>query len=154
MSNFGGGIIERLPEHSVLHNPTNDMNRLLNYTVGEWLDNFFNINDGSNLFLDYATGEYLDVHGKDFNILRKEDESDDDYRYRIVQESLAHLTTTYLKEIYDLELYSFIENYSDAKMLSDNEYVTNKHIVFSNDTVKDILNKKFAIGGEIKWEIP
>ena len=69
MSFYGTGIIERLPVNSQLQNPNNQMHIIIQNTIGELLDNFEI--DYDQFFLQDATGKYLDLHGKQYGIGRK-----------------------------------------------------------------------------------
>jgi len=90
MSQHGKGIIERLHPLTVLRNPTNDGHKVIDNTIGEYLDRFEKKDLGKQLFLLHATGKYLDLHGLEKGISRKKNESDDVYRNRIIVERGMH----------------------------------------------------------------
>ena len=152
LSLFGEEIINRV-NNSYLNDETNPMNRIINYTVGEWLENEFNDDFFEQFFLNEARGEYLDLHGKDFGIRRKIDESDEVYRERIIMESLGHLTISYLTKIHNVKLYSFVDDFdiTENSLTSDNPYYKeNGFIGFADDETKQNLNKRFIIEA-ITW---
>lgn len=162
MSIQGEEIINRLPLHSKLRNEDNPMRKILIYTIGEWL-NQYNVDEWfKQHFLNDATGKYLDLFGKQFNVKRKIDEEDGDYRQRIIYIVIGHLTVPYLKSIYNVEIYNKPNNYvEDMTLLSDNEYYlqTSSNIDIegyygiADETTQNILNKKFILTGNggVTW---
>jgi hypothetical protein len=104
------------------------------------------------LFIQSATGAWLDLHGRDYGVVRQLGESDDDYRTRIVQEKLEYLTPEYLDSVFDLVLYSYVEGFdaSENTLTSDNPYITDYgYMSEMNDTVYDILNRKFVLDSSV-----
>ena len=104
-------------------------------------------------FLQDATGKYLDLHGNDFGLPRKIDESDDDYRNRIIYESLGHLTTYFLKTVYNVELYVKVNDFDkDTMLTSDNEYISDSGFMgVVDETTQKILEKKFVLVSGVTW---
>ena len=156
MSDMIDLITEMLGDNSALQDKSNPMHVLLDYTVGEWLQRQEDETFFEQFFLQDATGAYLDLHGKDYGVLRKIDESDDDYRERIILESLGHLTIPYLIKVYNVELYYNISDFdvSDNTLTSDNPYIVGSDgfmAVAPSLTVKNILNKKFILGEGLRW---
>lgn len=148
MTDYGEEIINRLHNTSSLQDPNNPMRKLIDYGIGGWLDNFDESSLPEQVFLESATGQWLDIHGRQFNILRKVDETDDDYRQRIVYESLGHITATFLSTVYDLLLYCYIEDFdvADNTLTSDNVYACNRYMAFVDDSIQSILEKNYVIG--------
>ena len=155
MSDYGKEILDRLSENSNLKKESNPARKVFLNTVGAWLDEFEENSNRENLFLNEATGKYIDCHGKEYGVYRKIDESDEDYKKRIIYELLGHLTVDYLLNIYNIKLYVYIPNYNtDSNQLtSDNYYMNNKNgfMAEADETTKAILNKKFVLGSVIKW---
>ena len=159
MSVSGEAIINRLPLQSKCRNPNNPMNKIINNTVGELLDNYDVVEWMKQHFIQDATGKYLDVHGKDYNVKRKPNEDDESYRQRIIYEMLGHLTSDYIKDVYQVDLYvkpSSNVTYDETDiMISDNEYLVNVEnngfIGVADTTTQNILNKKFVMGESITW---
>lgn len=156
MSLHGEGIINRLSLNSELRNPDNPMHKIINNGLGELLDSidFSVLFEG--LFVESATGKYLDLHGKDYNIRRNDGESDEHYRKRIIYESLGRLTVDYLREVYDLQLYTYVEDYDPAnnQLTSDNQYRGyDGFMTIADDEIKNILNKKFVLNEALEWLI-
>lgn len=154
MSDYGEEIIGRLPPSSALHNPNNDARKVIDRTIGEWLDHYSITDFFENMFLQSATGKWLDLHGNDYGVPRKLDESDDDYRERIVYETLGELTINFLVDVYNVELYTFVDNFdaSDNTLVSDNQYISqNGFLIKASDDVRAILSKKFVLGSDVTW---
>ena len=143
MSFYGTGIIERLPVNSQLQNPDNQMHIIIQNTIGELLDNFEI--DYDQFFLQDATGKYLDLHGKQYGIGRKNNESDEEYRNRIILGAYEYATVKVLTEIYGVEFYANVDNFENNTNLlcSDNPYLTNELMGFISDEVYNILDEKF-----------
>ena len=143
MSFYGTGIIERLPVNSQLQNPDNPMHNIIQNTIGELLDNFEI--DYDQFFLQDATGKYLDLHGKQYGIGRKNNESDEEYRNRIILCAYEYATVKVLTEIYGVKFYANVDNFENNTNLlcSDNPYLTNELMGFISDEVYNILDEKF-----------
>jgi len=152
MSEFMDSLVERLPLHSALQKPSNQGRKVLDYTVGEFMDNYDATELLEGMFITSATGGYLDLWGRQYKVTRRPDETDDSYRERIIQESLGHLTTDYLESVYGLDLYSYSELYrpSTNKLVSDNPYNDNDGFMgkCDNDTITS-LNKRFILGSNV-----
>lgn len=153
MSDCGEEIIDRLPSHSNLRKENNPGRKVIMNTVGEWLDHVDNENFLEMFFLQEATGRYLDLFGDELNLPRQIDESDDDYRKRLTFESIGHLTTVFLKEVYDVELYSAVNDFNvQNTLISDNTYICDGVFLgVCDETTQQILNKKFVLGSDVKW---
>lgn len=143
MSFYGTGIIERLPVNSQLQNPNNQMHIIIQNTIGELLDNFEI--DYDQFFLQDATGKYLDLHGKQYGIGRKNNESDEEYRNRIILGAYEYATVKVLTEIYGVKLYANVDNFENNTNLlcSDNPYLTDELMGFISEEVYNILDEKF-----------
>lgn len=143
MSFYGTGIIERLPVNSQLQNPNNQMHIIIQNTIGELLDNFEI--DYDQFFLQDATGKYLDLHGKQYGIGRKNNESDEEYRNRIILCAYEYATVKVLTEIYGVEFYANVDNFENNTNLlcSDNPYLTSELMGFISEEVYNILDEKF-----------
>jgi hypothetical protein len=148
---FIEGIIERL-NNPALKKQDNEGRIVLDGTIGEYLENYDN--HFLDLFLLRAHGKYLDLHGLEYNIIRKEDESDISYRNRIITEkSIVQNIDNFLNLNTDIWVY-FNDVTSGDTLTSRNPYLKNKHednyvlICFSEN--KDYLTDKFILG-DILW---
>ena len=153
MSEYGEEILDRLPENSSLKSANNPARKVIMNTVGEWLDNYDD--NFENLFLNESVGEYIDCHGREYGVYRKLNESDEDYKKRIIYQILGHLTADYLIEIYNVNLYVNIPNYNpnNNELTSDNHYINDENgfMALADEVTRSILNKKFVLGSGIRW---
>ena len=153
MSTFMDMMVEMLPQHSALQDEDNQLRTVLDKSVGEFMDSVSTEVVFDGLFLQTASGGWLDAHGRDYGVIRKQDESDESYRERIIFEKLEYLTVRNLIEIYGLTLYVFVDDFdaSENCLTSDNPYISSKYMSVASDELKEILNKKFVLDGEIEW---
>jgi hypothetical protein len=153
MSEYGEEILERLSENSSLKSANNPARKVIMNTLGEWLDNYDD--NFENLFLNESVGEYIDCHGREYGVYRKLNESDEDYKKRIIYQILGHLTADYLIDIYKVNLYVNIPNYNpnNNELTSDNHYINDENgfMALADEVTRSILNKKFVLGSGIRW---
>ena len=151
MSVFMDMLVELLPLGSALQKEDNELRKVLDRSVGEFMDSLELPFD--ELFLTSATGGWLDAHGKDYGVPRRLDEDDESYRERIVFEKLEYLTVGNLIGIYGLELFAFVDDFdaTDNMLTSDNPYLSSRYMGVADETTRDILDKKFVLEGEVTW---
>ena len=152
MSDYGEEIIDLLGEDCGLRKKDNPIRAIINDGIGEWLDHFVAENDFDNFFLDSATGGYLDLWGKDYGVPRKIDEDDESYRSRIIYETLGYLTIPYLRNVYGLTLYVFVDDYDPVEntLTSDNPYIKdNGFLIYTTDDIIQILERKFIVDSNV-----
>ncbi len=151
MSDFIDTFLEMLPLDSELQKKDNPFRVVLERTIGEYMDNVPDVKD--QLFLDSATGGWLDAFGQDFGVPRKLDEDDESYRERIIFEKLEYLTVGNLMSIYGLDLYAFVDNYNpkENRLTSDNPYVSSKYMSYADSDLQKILDKKFILDYGVVW---
>lgn len=152
MSDYGEEIIERLNANSPLHDLNNPMRKIILNTIGEFLDRYENEEFFEQIFIATAKEDYLDLHGVLYDVYRKPEESDDDFRQRIIYEMLGHLTINYLLDIYDVKLYNYARAFDieNNTLTSDNYYITNE-FMSPNTDMKGILMNKFILGEKFVW---
>ena len=151
---YGEAIIDRLHPDCSLRDESNPVRSVLLGTVGAILDDFDLYGSMEAPYLQNATGVYLDLHGKDLGVRRKYQESDDDYRKRLFYEVLGVLSVAYLLNVYELPLYSRVEDFSvdGMTLTSDNPYIRDTGFMSTaSDEIQAILESKFVIGGGIEW---
>ena len=87
----------------------------------------------------------MDLQGKQYGIGRKNNESDDEYRNRIILCAYEYATVKVLTEIYGVKFYANVDNFENNTNLlcSDNPYLTNELMGFISDEVYNILDEKF-----------
>ena len=146
-------LLELFPINSALQHPDNELRKVLDRTVGEWLDNFSQ--PFEQLFLMSATGGWLDAHGRDYGVPRKLDEDDEHYRQRIIYEKLDHLTPSLLSDVYGVKLFTYRGdfNVSDNTLVSDNPHIVQNESFLGTvdeDTIR-ILDKKFILDNVVTW---
>ena len=152
MSDFVDMLVEMLPMHSELQKEDNPFRKVLDRTVGAYMDDFEIPYE--QIFLTSATGGWLDAHGKDYGIPRKIDETDEHYRERIIYEKLDHLTPQLLKDMYNVELFTYRNDFdvTDNTLVSDNPYINNGGFLGLVDSyTADILDKKFIVDLGVTW---
>ena len=151
MSTFVDMLVEMLPLHSAIQKSDNPLRKVLDKSVGEWMDGFEQPYD--ELFLSTASGGWLDAHGRDYGVPRKLDEDDESYRERIVYEKLDHLTVGLLYTVYGLDLFVFVEDFDPLEntLTSDNPHISNKYMSIADSDLQAILNGKFVLEGEVSW---
>ena len=134
MSEFIEEILsdDRLNPNSNLSNPDSDGYQILDNTIGWWMDEVDNQDRLLQLFISYASGEYLDVQGSIKGIYRKENESDDEFRERIISTQNFHLTKNCIRDIGG-EVYCYVENI--------NTQITSQNVLLSNEYIIDINDK-------------
>ena len=148
---FIEGILERLNNPS-LQKSDNPGRIVLDGTLGEYLTNYDN--HILDMFLVKADGSYLDAHGKDFGIYRRENESDDDYRNRILLEQSMLDTTSDFSKL-DINLWVYFDDVLDKNQLtSRNEYLKDRHdpdyVFIASGSDKDYLIGKFILE-DVLW---
>ena len=151
MSTFVDMLCDMLPLHSAIQSEGNPLRKVLDKSVGEWMDGFEQPYD--ELFLSTASGGWLDAHGKDYGVPRRLDEDDESYRERIVYEKLDHLTVGLLYTVYGLDLFVFVEDFDPLEntLTSDNPHISNKYMSIADEDLQSILNGKFVLEGEVTW---
>ena len=127
---------------------------LVNNTIGYFLEKLEeeieHINNG--LFIESAEGKYLDLHGKDYGLPRKEGESDEDYRNRLLIEPLDKFNLTTLYEVYDVQLLTYKSDKTDLTLLSDNHLLSNEYFIDCSNELWTIINNKFIVGNVLhRW---
>ena len=153
MSDFVDALVDLLPEHNSLKSKRNPLRQVLDKSVGEWFDNHSVQTFYDNLFLNSATGGWLDLHGRDYGVYRRIGESDEDYRRRIVFEKLDYLTTELLLTVYGVGLFSYRMDFdlTGNTLVSDNPYISQNFIGVSDEETIRILDSKYIIGTGVTW---
>jgi len=150
---FGEGILDRLPEQSVLHDSSNDFRKVFIATLGALLDDFDLDESKEGVYLQNATGVYLDLHGKDLGVKRRFEETDEHYRNRLIYETLGYLTVDYLLNVYDLTLYTYVTGFDVAEntLVSDNPFIGDEFMCPYDEGVVSSLSSNFVLGNCLYW---
>ena len=151
MSEFMDLLVDMLAEGSALRDSGNPVRRVLDCSVGEFMDGVSPPFD--ELFLSSASGSWLDVWGRDFGVPRRLGAGDEEYRERIVFEKLEYLTVGNVMEFYGLDLFAFVSLYNPLQnqLTSDNPYISDRYMGIADDTTKEILDKKFILDNGVVW---
>ena len=151
MSAFVDMLVDMLPLSSELQKPDNPFRVVLDRTVGALMEEDANLFE--QLFLQTATGGWLDAHGRDYGVSRRLDESDESYRERIVFEKLEWLTASNLMNIYGLDLYAYVEDYNPKSntLTSDNPYSSSRYMVYADSDLQATLNRKFILDNGVDF---
>ena len=155
MSLFGSAILERLHNDSPANNPDNPFYQVFDGSVGEWLDHFDVDQFHEQLFVNMATGKWLELHGEQYGVYRHIDESDDAFRERIIQHTMGRLTPVLLCADFGLDLYSDVVGFDleDNVLTSDNYYVGSEEgfICLTTNDTRALIEKSFVINEAIRW---
>ncbi len=140
-------ITDYLPALNTLNSTDTPLKGLLNDTIGAFFDNFNASIDefNYNLFIQNSTGFYLDLYGRDYNVPRLVDESDEHYRKRLITISSKHFTLNTLYDEYDLQLLTYNSSYNkDTMLVSDNHFLNNTYMVDCDDTTWNTIQRKYV----------
>lgn len=151
---YGERIISRLHDNCALRDEDNDFREVFINTIGAILDDYDLYPSMESPYLQNAEDVFLDLHGKDLGVRRKFEESDDHYRLRIIYEVLGYLTVQYLLNVYDLTLYTYIEDFDKNGMTltSDNPYINGDGFMSeASEEIQNILENKFVLEGGVEW---
>ena len=132
-------IIERL-NNSYLKQASNEGRIVLDGTVGEYLEHF----DPHflDVFLSTSKGGYLDLLGVEYGVLRGVDESDTDYRNRIIEMISPADTTEDLNKL-GVKLWTYNSYIVDEL---EDEDSTSWHMVSRNTLIRDSSRDYLFIG--------
>lgn len=148
-------ITDYVSHNSRLQDEDNPFHELINNTIGYFFDLINNDTDETNngMFLQESTGKYLDLWGKDYHYGRNNDETDENYRNRIILDSLDRFTFTWAYTLYDLQFLTYNSEYdTDTMLLSDNHYLSNKYYVPCSWALFNNISKKFRVNG-VLWRL-
>ena len=145
-------ITDLLPVNSNIHGtPFED---LINNTIGYFLEMIEEEVDAMNdgCFIDTAEGGYLDLWGKEFNIPRLNDESDEDYCQRLLVGPLDRFTINTLYTMYDIQLLTYKSDKTSLTLLSDNHFLANEYFIDCTDEIWETISRKFITMGILhRW---
>lgn len=140
-------ITDFLPSKNALNSTDTPFKDFLNGTIGEFFELFENTTEEINdaLFLQQSYGEYLDLFGRDYNVPRLVDETDEHYRNRLITISSKHFTVNTLYNEFDSQLLTYKDGVVTGNtLLSDNHYVNNEYFVECDDVTWDTINQKYV----------
>lgn len=140
MSEYGEEILDeyRLNPNSNLSNPESDGYKLIDNTIGWYMDNS-NENLFLQTFIGTATGAYLDLLGRIKGIYRNSGESDDDYRERIINLDNLKFSKADLESI-GCEIFCYVKEI-DKQITSSNPLLSRKYLIYADSTAKEWVDK-------------
>lgn len=150
MSKYGKGIIQRLHPLSPLQNENNDGHKVIDNTIGEYLDRFEAKDIAHQLFLLHATGKFLDLHGEERGILRKTGETDDAYRERILLEKGMYNCLDHFRKM-GVEFWDYVEHFAEGSQ-EFFVHVTNDEDEFLGNRKVSIYAKNLLSGEMEEYE--
>ena len=137
-------ITDSLPQNSKLNQEDNPFTDLINGTIGTFFELFEDeINTMNEELFIQESSKYLDLFGRDYDIPRKEGETDEHYRTRLITLITKHFTINTLYYGYDAQLITYNANYSQNMLLSDNHYLNNEYFIICDDSVWNTIKKKY-----------
>lgn len=138
-------IENRLHEETSLRYPENIVRKLLKEvlnkhfeeleaTFEEWL---------YESFLVSCSGEYLDIRGAEYGILREKGESDESYRQRILNMISSYFTVNFMKKQgFILYTIKSLESNVRIEMTSNNPYLNNLYMALpKHNLARDFMLK-------------
>lgn len=154
-------IIDNL-NNPYLKQTINEGRKVLDGTIGEYLEQY-DTDMFSYIFLNRATGKYLDIIGEEYGLIRKEDETDNAFRNRINIEKTFLESTNDFKKI-DVQLFTYNQyfinelNNTSSKswhMVSENTLIRNNDrdymfIGVTDEETKEYVKNKFIVE-DILW---
>ena len=146
-------ITDLMPVNDPIH--STPFKELINNTIGYFLEKIEDENQSmlEGCFLETAEGKYLDYWGKDYNIPRLADETDEDYYIRLSIIPLEEFTINTAYELYDMQLVTYNEDYDkDTMLVSDNHLLNHQYITDCDDDVWNEVSKKFMVDN-ILWRL-
>ena len=145
-------IVNRLNNPN-LHDPENDGYKIIDGTIGEYLENYDN--HLMDLFITRATGGYLDLHAGLYGLVRHDGEDDSGLRSRVLTDiSILQRTSDFTG--LDVVLWVFFTGLVDDKnvLSSRNPYLKNEHdtgyVFIGTGVDSDYLQGKFILN-DILW---
>lgn len=138
--------------NEALQNDENDFIKIYDGCINEYLEN--RDNHFLDVFLATASDEYVDLHAKLFGLSRRESETDDELRQRVLlEETIVQSTSDFLK--LNIGFWIFKDGVTDKNTLtSRNVYLKDKHdegyVFIASGTDSDYIKSKFILE-DILW---
>lgn len=122
-----------------------DVQEILDHTIGPYFDDLAErveeVIDAP--FLTEATGEYLDIlHGKLYGISRKDEESDDDYRSRMIFQCKDGVRVPDLLEL-GCKVYAYTPYFNKNTVLTsrNTSLDTGYYVKCPNENVEELIKE-------------
>ena len=146
-------ITDFLPVLNRLNNTDTPMKSFLNDSIGVFFELYEDSVDDLKefVFIQLAEGFYLDLYGRDYNVPRLVDETDEHYRNRLIALSSKHSTYNALYFAFDTQLLTYNEDADDMMLLSDNHYLNTKYFVDCDDSTFEVIRRNYPMDTIVKW---
>lgn len=145
----GEYMLEQVHKLSELRRPDNELHMLFVELIGRWIDEYDVVENLRKYNLKNATKEVLDLWGYQYGIYRNEEESDDDYRQRIINKLLELFTIPYVLA----NGVTFFTCVSDphTRLTSKNTYLTNDYLCYASNDIEEYFNDNYICWRDIIW---
>lgn len=141
--------MERVHIKSKLREHDNEVHNIFRETLGWMFNKFDSIEMLRSFMLKNATGVYLDEYAYQFGLTRRDDESDESLRARI----LAYLKELFrVRDVKDsgIELFTYVEN-PITQLTSKNTYLSHKYLAHGEEPIMDYWENRYITRGGIVW---
>lgn len=145
----GEYMLEQVHRFSELRRKDNEIHQLFVELIGRWIDEYDVVENLRKYSLKNATKEVLDLWGYQYGIYRKDEESDDDLRQRIISKILGRFTTPYVLEN-DVIFFTCVGNPHD-QLTSKNTYLTNDYLCYARNDIEEYFDKNYITWRDIIW---
>ena len=145
-------ILEKL-NNPELQKKDNPGHMIIDGCIAEYLEHYDN--HISDVFLTHARGGYLDLHAREYDLARREGESDTELRNRILTEEFILQSTSDFVGL-GVVLWVYRSGVVDDKntLTSRNSYLKEYHdtgyVFIGSGVESDYLRSKFILG-DILW---
>ena len=124
-------IESRLHEETSLRYPENIVRKILKEVINKHLEDLENTVEELlyESFLVSCSGDYLDIRGSEYGILREKNESDNSYRQRILNMISSFFTVNFMKKQgFILYTINSLDSNIRTEMTSNNPYLNNEYM--------------------------
>lgn len=152
MSDFGELLISLMPSSSGIHG--SPFEEVIKNSIGLYFDElaeeFEYVNQ--SIFLTDSADKYMDLWGQVYDLPRNPNEDDDSYLNRLIFEATDRFNGENLYNVYGLDLYCSVDDFDEEYQLSsDNIAISNRFMCKTTDEIKQLITKKFPVGGVIEF---
>lgn len=145
----GEYILEKLHRESGLRRKDNTIHKLFVELIGRWLDEWDTVEKVRQYSFRFATGEWLNILASEYGLTRLEDETDDEFRKRLLQKCAEKFTTPTLKSN-DVLFFTCVKN-PKTQLTSKNTYLTNDYLCYADDLTEEYYDSTYVCWRDIRW---
>lgn len=143
-------MLERVNLESALRNPDNIVHQIFRDTIGWWFDNNDVITSIRSFNLRFAEGSYLDEIAWQYGLSRKEDESDEDLRKRILARFQEYYTIKHVQNS-DVTFFTKVMGNPYQYLTSPNTYLRNDYFGYSDYEIENYWYHRYITWRDIIW---